>query len=502
MKNDGKRKIYEKILSVSGIVLLAKLLGFIKQIVTANAFGATIHTDLISISEGLITNLDYLIVQAFTTAFVPIYIGIQEKDKDRSNKFYVNTLSLMLFLSVTLTTLFGLSSPILARILAPSYSQELSSKLANYIRILSPSLIIILQIAVFNSLLKAREQFNQGEIISLIQSLSLIILVICIGKQFSAETLIISFYVYAIIGLLYLIISARKFWGFKICNPITAIKDSDIKKLLVMMFPLLLGFSAIFINQQVDKIIVSGFGDGTVTAMSYAAVLSNFVCTFITSICGVLFTYISQNVAKKNYINAASLTINTSIQMITLLLPISLITVFNSHDIITVVFGHGAFESTAINNSSLALCGYGIMFVPYSLRELHNRFQYAYGDSKRPMINSSVSIIMNILLSITLSKVLGIFGVTLATSLSVFANCVFNIHFSKIKNDNLRISGLSHYLPKWLLGGVICVVVSFFAKIIFKDFSSLIRIVIVSIVSLFFYGLINKSILKSLIRKR
>ena len=44
--------------SVSGIVILAKILGFVKQMITANAFGATIHTDIISLSEGLVANLD------------------------------------------------------------------------------------------------------------------------------------------------------------------------------------------------------------------------------------------------------------------------------------------------------------------------------------------------------------------------------------------------------------------------------------------------------------
>ena len=37
--------------SVSGIIVIAKILGFDKRMVTANAFGATIQTDLISISE-------------------------------------------------------------------------------------------------------------------------------------------------------------------------------------------------------------------------------------------------------------------------------------------------------------------------------------------------------------------------------------------------------------------------------------------------------------------
>ena len=51
------KRIIKSMLSVSGIVLLGKVLGFIKQMVTAKAFGATVETDIISLSEGLVVNV-------------------------------------------------------------------------------------------------------------------------------------------------------------------------------------------------------------------------------------------------------------------------------------------------------------------------------------------------------------------------------------------------------------------------------------------------------------
>lgn len=164
MKHIKTNSILSKVISVSGIVLIAKLLGFLKQMITANAFGATLQTDMISISEGLITNIDYLIVQAFVTAFVPIYISIKVHDKDY-NKFFSNTVTFMMLISIVITVVFVGFSPLLAKVLAPSYSYEETQMLSRYIMVLSPALILILQIAVINALLKANEKFNPGEMI-------------------------------------------------------------------------------------------------------------------------------------------------------------------------------------------------------------------------------------------------------------------------------------------------------------------------------------------------
>lgn len=176
--------------------------------ITANAFGATLQTDMISISEGLITNIDYLIVQAFVTAFVPIYISIKVHDKDY-NKFFSNTVTFMMLISIVITVVFVGFSPLLAKVLAPSYSYEETQMLSRYIMVLSPALILILQIAVINALLKANEKFNPGEMISVFQSVTLIVLVIAIGGIVGANVLIIAVYVYAVTGLLYLIICSK-----------------------------------------------------------------------------------------------------------------------------------------------------------------------------------------------------------------------------------------------------------------------------------------------------
>ncbi len=496
-------KMLKSLISVSGIVLLAKLLGFIKQMVTANAFGATIQTDIISLSEGLVSNLDYLLVQALATAFIPTYIHANSEDKESSKRFVSNTITVFFVISFIITLILLLAAPLISRILAPSYSVEQSVWLTKYLRIVAPSLIIIVELAVFNSLLKANEVFAPGELINLNQSVILILLVILFGSRFGPDTLVIGFFAYAVYNLLYLLFCSRKQWTIEKGNPFA---DPNVRKLLLMMGPLLLGYAMVFINQQVDKIIVSGLGEGTVTTMTYAAVLSNFVTSFVGSICGVLFTYVTQNIAEKRDEDAAELTMTSTVRIATLLLPISLITITCSGDIVTIVFGRGRFDAAAVKSCSLALIGYGCMFIPYVVRELFSRFQYAYGDSKKPMINSTISIVFNIAFSVILSRFIGVLGVTLATSLSVLICAILNIASSKKKNDGIKMASFAKHLPRWLLGGTTCLAIELLGLRMLTNMGTFFRLAVITAVSLIVYGIITFPILKalfeSLIRKK
>ena len=494
-----KNSILKSMLSVSGIVLLSKALGFVKQMITAKYFGATIQTDLISISEGLITNLDYLLVQALSTAFIPTYLAVSNTRENDTKRFVSDCIKVFFLITAAVSAVVFAASPLVAKILAPSYSPETSAQLAKYIRILTPVFILVTEMALFNSLLKANKSFVPGELIGFNHSVIVIVLVFVIGQTFGADTLIVAFIAYAAFNLLFLALLSRKYWSIQPSGK--PFLSEDVKQLLRMMGPLILGYSLVFVNQQVDKIIVSGLGDGVVTAMSYAAVLSNFITTLVGSLCSVIFTYVTQHIVKGEDDAAAGLTVSSCIQMVTLLLPVSILTILNTEDIVTVVFGRGRFDQTAVANCSYALIGYAMMFVPVVIRELFSRYQYGYGDSKRPMINSSVSIGINIVLSILLSRFWGVLGVTVATSFSILACAVLNVISSKRYHGGLKLRLAARYLPRWIIGAAICVVVTLAGRQWLTGLHAVLRFLIIVVISFAGYGAVTISILKPLLKR-
>ena len=494
----ARRGIIKSILSVSGIVALAKILGFVKQTLTANAFGATIQTDMISLSQGLVQDLDYLIVQALITAFVPVYLHVRAEDPKIVNNFVSNTIFLFSLLTFVISLLICILSGPIASILAPSYTEILNKELSNYIRIVCPVLVPIVLIAIISALLKANEIFIPGELVHVNQSVIYIVLILLIGKSFGPNTIVVALYAYALFDLVYIFICGRKKLGGHVSKPF---QDENVRELIMMMGPLIVGYAMLFVNQQIDKIIVSGLDEGTVTAMSYAAVLSTFITSFVASICNVLFTYVTKEITEGNNAEAATLISNSVIQISTLMIPVSVIAVVNSADIVTIVFGHGRFDTSAITNCSFALAGYSVMFVPFVFRELFSRFQYGYGNSKQPMVNSIISIICNIILSIVLSRPLGVLGVTLASSISVIICAVLNMRTSYKENHYIRFRYLFKHTPAWAIEFVICILVSMAGRRYLADQSALLRFFIILTISFLLHFVVSYPVTKPLLNR-
>ncbi len=490
--------IFKTVFSVSTILLLAKLLGFVKHIIVANAFGATLETDIILLSQGVITDFEYLVSQTMITAFIPIYIALKENYGNEKH-FVSNVLKVFMVLSLALSTLIYFFAPVVSKILAPSYQGTAADSLIYNIKIYAFSLGILVITAIYNALLKANKSFLPGEITSVNQSAVFIICVLLLGKVFGVKTLILSFFIYALINIIYLGVFSRKLWAIELGK---FAFDENIKQLLKMMAPLLFGYAMIYINQLVDKILASGLGDGTVTAMSYSAVLSNFITGFIGSICGIAFIYIAQNVAEKSDEKAASIVGYFITFFVTILIPISIVSVTNANEIVTIVFGRGAFDENAVGNSTYALMGYGCIFIPYVLRELFTRLQYSYQDSKRPVVNSTISIVCNIILSIIFREFWGIFGITIASSIAVLVCAILNIRASRKYNRYLNISQFRKQLFFWVVGGVVCLVINILLGQILQMPNVYLRFAIRVVASLCAYGIVISPILAYVIRER
>lgn len=448
-----QNRIVKLLFSITGLIILSKLLGFFKQILTASVFGATLETDLINLSQDFTGNIQYLLVQTLLTAMVTIYIHSRENGEEESKRFAFDVLKVFTLVAAGVVLLVVLLSPVISRLLAPSYDAEISARLSFFLRLFSPTLILFVWAAIFNALLHANKRFVPGEMLSIHQSLWVIVLVLLLHKQMGIQVLALAFFVYAIWNAGYTAILSRPYWSASRGN---AFGNPLIRRLLKLMAPLLLGYSLIYVNQIVDKMLVSGLTSGTVTSLSYASVLSNLVCTFITTFASIFFTYVTTNISEGKKAEASALTSQATILMLAVFLPISVLTVVCAQDIVQVVFGRGAFGAESVRICARALQGYGLMFPAYALKEVFSRYLYAYQDSRRPMVNSSISIVSNIVLSIIFCKYFGVIGVTVATSVSVVVCAALNILSAHRKHEELTFRPIAQFAPYLALGTLLC----------------------------------------------
>ncbi len=183
---------------------------------------------------------------------------------------------------------------------------------------------------------------------------------------------------------------------------------------------------------MVDKSITSGLGAGAASSLSYCHTLEQLVTNImIVNIGNVMFAHFAEFVAQDRIGDIQKTLSKTIDTLICCLLGISIITVFCSKDIVSIVYLRGKFTENATLLTSTALIGYALSFPAVAVRDITIKSMYAFKDTKHPMIASFISIAINITLSLILSKHIGILGISVATSISAYVGMMINAHFFK-----------------------------------------------------------------------
>ena len=125
-----------------------------------------------------------------------------------------------------------------------------------------------------------------------------------------------------------------------------------------------------------------------------------------------------------------------------------------SKEIVSLLFGRGAFSQEAISITGNALFYYSIGMIAFGLRDILSRAFYALQDTKTPMINATIAVVLNIVLNFILSKYLGIGGLALATSISAMVAVGLLFISLRRKIGGFGLKELCRYFIKICLASV------------------------------------------------
>ena len=208
-------------------------------------------------------------------------------------------------------------------------------------------------------------------------------------------------------------------------RPVLNLKDDHLKTMVLIALPVIAGTSVNEINVLVDRTLASTIAIGGISALNYARRLNGFVQgLFVASVLTVLYPMISKMVAEDN-IKGLKRSISEAIAIINLMvIPATIGAMIFSKEIVVLLFGRGAFGLEATAMTANALSYYSIGMIAFGLRDILSRAFYAYQDTKTPMINATIGVVINIVLNFILSKYMGIGGLALATSISAIVTAV------------------------------------------------------------------------------
>ena len=416
--------------AVTVMMLGFKVLGFLKQSIIAYYFGATNETDFFFVALGFLTGSLGTIINSLSVSTITSYTKTRfQEGKDKADRLInalIATGAALLLLFIIFILFFA---PVLAKILAPGYSKEELSIIADYIRILSPCYIFVCTQFTLSAVLDSHKSFFAPRLETFIYSVISILFCIIFSKSLGVKSLLAAQIIAGFCFSLFLVLTSLKYHKFSFVNPF---KVPEIKKVYASALPLIIGISVIQINEAVDKAIASGRGDGYASSVYYSQTLNQFVTAIIiTNIGNILLANFVEMVSKKE-MDAVRMQLSKAINfMLCSLIAVSVITVVCAKDIVTIVFFRGNFSIEAVETTSIALIGYAVGFTFIAIREMLARGLYAFNDVKRAMISSIITIICNIVLSVILAKHMGLLGITLGTCFANVLGMIVNSFFLK-----------------------------------------------------------------------
>ncbi|MFZ5968929.1 MAG: murein biosynthesis integral membrane protein MurJ [Bacillota bacterium] len=399
------------------ITLLSKLVGFIRDITLSYFYGASDISDAYLISITIPTVIFALIGTGISTGYIPIFSKIEKNEGiEASNSYTTNLVNIFIIICTVIVILGLIFTDQIVRVFASGFEGNTLNLAVRFTRLSFFGIYFTLLTHIFNGFLQVKGNYVVPALVGFPMN---IFIILAIFISFKSNVIFLP--IGMLLGLIFqwvLIIPFVKKNGYKY-NGVIDVRDKHFINMLYLSLPVIVGVSVNQINILVDRTIASQIVIGGISALNYANRLNGFILgIFVSSISTVFYPQISKKVAENNIAELKEL-LSESVNLINLMvIPSTVGAMMFAEPIIILLFGRGAFDSNAISITTDALFFYSIGMFGFGLREIFARTFYAMEDTKTPMVNAIIAMLLNIILNIVLSKYLGIGGLALATSSS------------------------------------------------------------------------------------
>lgn len=446
------------------LIILGKVFALIRDSLIAAKFGATYVTDIYNFALGmvyLLTTISY----GLTTTFIPIHTeSLQKGDGKESNKFVNNVINTFSIGTIILTILMIVFSKYIIYVFGHGFQKDLMvfNTSIKITRIMLLSLIFISLQSVITGVLQSHKQFYEPAAMAMVSNIVYIVYLVFLTSKYG----IVGFAIATVVAFLaQFIINVPKYkkLGYKYTTYMD-VKDSKIKEMFYLMIPVIISTSVIQLNAFVNRSFATNIYFGAVTILDCANKINTLAYeVFAIGIAMIVYPTLSE-LAAKNDKNQYKMALARSINIILIIMvPAAVGIAVLREPLINVIFKRGAFSQNAATLTSQALLLYTPAMIAYGVRDILNKAFYAIKDTKTPMINSFIGIIINIAINILLIKYLGVSGLTLATTISSIVITIMmlldlNKKLNGIDIRNMIISLVKVTLSALFMGVIVIVI--------------------------------------------
>ena len=416
-------KVATATISLMLATIIAKVLGFGRELVLASSYGASMYSDAYLTAMNIPLVLFTIIGTTLGTVLIPMYFEVNsDLGEKKALNFTNNVFNIVIAICIVLAILGLVFTEPLVKVFAMGFEGQTLKVAIDFTRITIIGIVFTGLSYVMTAYLQIKNNFTVPGLISVPKNI-IIIASIILSVKYNPYIMIWGTLIGIATEFIFQLPFAIKS-GYKY-QPYINIKDKYIKKMSWLIGPVLIGVAVNQINAMVDRTLASTLVEGSISALNYANKLNGFVMAmFITSVAAVIYPMLSKLSSEDNKEKFISSVVQSVNSVILLVIPISIGAIVLATPIVKLLFQRGEFDARATSMTAIALIMYSIGMVAFGLRDIIGKVFYALKDTKTPMINGAIAMIMNIVLNIILVKYLQLAGLALATSISAIV-CIF-----------------------------------------------------------------------------
>ncbi|MCT7534785.1 murein biosynthesis integral membrane protein MurJ [Aliarcobacter cryaerophilus] len=418
-KNNQKSRLLKSIFTNSSGILISRITGFIRDLMTASILGANVYSDIFFIAFKFPNLFRSIFADgAFTQAFIPSYAKSKYKIRF-SSIIFLQILAFLIVLSLIVT----MFSHLFAKAFAIGFSEETINLAAPLFAINFYYLPLIFVVTFMGALLQYKHHFATTAYSTALLNLSMIAsLIIAKGLEQYTITFYLSFGVIfgGILQVIVHIIAIRranlgKIFIFK--NH----KKKEENKFYKNFFAATLGSSTMHISAFIDTWLASMLISGSISYLYYAnRVFQLPLAIFAIATSIALFPMVAKAIKNKNEDEALKLMKKSALILFAVLTISMVVGIALDKFIIELLFQRGAFTSEDTINTALILKMYLIGLLPFGLAKIFSLWLYAKEQQVLTAKISAQSLVANIIFSLILIKPFGAAGLAFSGTLSGF----------------------------------------------------------------------------------
>lgn len=430
---------------VAMMTLLSRILGFVREIMLATAFGAGAGMDAFLVAL-MIPNFGRRMFAegAFSQAFVPVFTETKTtQPHDNARDLVAVTMGTLGGVLSVITLLGCLCAPLLVWAFASGFhaDPEKAALSAGLLRWTFPYLMFISLTSMAGGILNAYGNFA-------IPAFTPVILNVClIGSAFvdsgSVHALAWAVFLAGILQFAFQLPSLLKLkllpmprWGWR---------DARVRRIVGLMLPVMLGSSIAQVSLLLNSNLSTHLGNGPVSWLYYANRLMEFPLGIFSIAIGtaILPTLAAQHATRSTANFSATLDWALRL-MLVIGLPAAVGMVLFAGPLVATVYGHGRFSDEDVRMTTYALWAYGIGFIGFSLIKVLTPGFYARQETKQPMRFAITGLCVGMAASLVLFALALHFhiaaahvGLAASTSLTAWVNATLLLR--RLRRDGIYV---------------------------------------------------------------